>query len=218
LKNAQPISRSARRRLQTRTALIDAGHAVMAEKGLEGATINEITEAADVGFGSFYNHFESKEALFAAVIDSKVEPVCRRLDGLRQHSHDCAELLAAGIRHALRLVCEDRTWGWFIYRIGPWMLRHQAGLVGLMASLIRFGIERGRFRSDDPDMAVTVATGGIIATISAMLYNDIGADGPERVARQCLVLLGIPAEEAEEICRRPLPPLDAVPAREPDAI
>jgi len=216
LKNTQPMSRSTRRRLQTRAALIDAGHAVMAEKGLEGATINEITEAADVGFGSFYNHFESKEALFAAIIEAKVEPVCRRLDGLRQQSRDCAEWLAAGIRHSLRQVTEDSTWGWFIYRIGPWMLRHQAGLVGQMAQLIRFGIEKERFRTSDPDMAVTVATGGIIATISAMLYHDIGEDGPERVAKQCLVLLGISADEAEEISRRPLLPLEAIPAPETD--
>jgi AcrR family transcriptional regulator len=27
-------------------------------------SIQEITEAADIGFGSFYNHFESKEQLF----------------------------------------------------------------------------------------------------------------------------------------------------------
>lgn len=31
-----------------------------------------ITDAADVGFGSFYNHFESKEALFEAGGDSSL--------------------------------------------------------------------------------------------------------------------------------------------------
>lgn len=34
---------------------------VMAAEGADAATINDITEAADVGFGSFYNHFASKE-------------------------------------------------------------------------------------------------------------------------------------------------------------
>jgi AcrR family transcriptional regulator len=45
----------------------------MAEKGLDGVAINEITEAADVGFGSFYNYFESKEAIYQALVDSVFE-------------------------------------------------------------------------------------------------------------------------------------------------
>jgi AcrR family transcriptional regulator len=31
--------------------------------------INDTTQAADVGFGSIYNHFESKEGIFAALVE-----------------------------------------------------------------------------------------------------------------------------------------------------
>ncbi len=64
-------ARAARRPAQTRNPLplLDAAVQLMAEKGMEGGTINEITEAADVGFGSFYNHFESKEAIYAALLE-----------------------------------------------------------------------------------------------------------------------------------------------------
>jgi AcrR family transcriptional regulator len=54
----------------------------MAEKGMEGVAINEITEAADVGFGSFYNHFESKESIYAAVVEWLFEEFGSRLDQL----------------------------------------------------------------------------------------------------------------------------------------
>jgi len=47
-----------------RQALIDAAVRLIAEGGGERASIAEITEAADIGFGSFYNHFDSKEQLF----------------------------------------------------------------------------------------------------------------------------------------------------------
>ena len=57
--------RGARRKRETRARLLDAALRLMAQKGMEGVAINEITEAADVGFGSFYNHFESKEAIYA---------------------------------------------------------------------------------------------------------------------------------------------------------
>ena len=44
--------RGARRKRETRARLLDAALKLMAEKGMEGVAINEITEAADVGFGS----------------------------------------------------------------------------------------------------------------------------------------------------------------------
>ena len=35
--------------------------------------ILEITQAADVGMGSFYNHFESKEQLFEAAVEAVMD-------------------------------------------------------------------------------------------------------------------------------------------------
>jgi len=61
--------RNARRKRETRERLLDAALRLMAERGMAGVTINEITEAADVGFGSFYNYFESKEAIYDAIIN-----------------------------------------------------------------------------------------------------------------------------------------------------
>jgi AcrR family transcriptional regulator len=60
---ASPANRLDRRKAQTRQALIDAAVRLIAEGRGERASIQEITEAADVGFGSFYNHFPSKEQL-----------------------------------------------------------------------------------------------------------------------------------------------------------
>ena len=56
--DAQREPRGERRKRETRSRLLEAALRLMAEKGMEGVAINEITEAADVGFGSFYNHFE----------------------------------------------------------------------------------------------------------------------------------------------------------------
>jgi AcrR family transcriptional regulator len=52
--------------------LIDAAKALFARQGVDNTRINEITDEADVGFGSFYNHFESKEAIVEAVLEETV--------------------------------------------------------------------------------------------------------------------------------------------------
>ena len=56
-------SRAKRRRAQSFESLVQAGLATIAERGLYGTTVEHITEAADVGKGTFYAHFPSKEEL-----------------------------------------------------------------------------------------------------------------------------------------------------------
>lgn len=48
-----------RRKARTRAALIGAAQACIAA-GKTNVPILEITQAADVGMGSFYNHFQTK--------------------------------------------------------------------------------------------------------------------------------------------------------------
>ena len=52
-----------------RERLLDAGVDTFHRRGFNGCGVQEITEAAGVPKGSFYNHFASKEALGAAVLD-----------------------------------------------------------------------------------------------------------------------------------------------------
>jgi len=51
------------KRERTRSALIDSAIKVIATKGFEAASIKEITQAAGLANGTFYNHFEDREAL-----------------------------------------------------------------------------------------------------------------------------------------------------------
>lgn len=65
--SAAPENRNTRRRERTRQALLDGALRAIAADGVEATTITDITHAADVGVGSFYNHFESKEDIVEAV-------------------------------------------------------------------------------------------------------------------------------------------------------
>ena len=70
---APRVSRLDRRKARTRQALIDAAVRLIAEGRGDRASIQEITEEADIGFGSFYNHFDSKEQLFATASEEVLE-------------------------------------------------------------------------------------------------------------------------------------------------
>ena len=62
-------SRTERRKQQTRRSLLEAAQQLLAE-GRTAVSVLDITTLADVGNGSFYNHFATKDELFdAAVMD-----------------------------------------------------------------------------------------------------------------------------------------------------
>jgi AcrR family transcriptional regulator len=61
-------TRRDRRTLATKRKLLDAARAVFAEKGLDLARIDDITERADVGKGTFYSYFRSREELVNELI------------------------------------------------------------------------------------------------------------------------------------------------------
>jgi AcrR family transcriptional regulator len=82
-------NRLERRKHRTRTALIKAAQGFTAV-GRLNVPVLEITQAADVGMGSFYNHFDSKEQLFLAALDENFDLSGALLDRLYPHQR-CAD-------------------------------------------------------------------------------------------------------------------------------
>ena len=62
---ACPISRRDRRRAETRERLYNAAVRLLSEVQFESVTVEMITEAADVGKGTFFNYFSNKEAVLS---------------------------------------------------------------------------------------------------------------------------------------------------------
>jgi AcrR family transcriptional regulator len=216
-------ARGSRRRRETRARLLDAALKLMADRGVDGVAVNEITEAADVGFGSFYNHFPSKEAIHAELIDLVFVEFADALDRSLRGVDDPAEIIAASVRHTLHKSRSDRTWARFLLREGLSAGMLTRGLGVRLLRDIRAGIDAGRFAGDDELVALLTIAGTTLAAIATEVQYDGGAalepemrrrvglpspGLPERVAAAVLRFLGVPAAEARRIARRPLARLD----------
>lgn len=70
MSRARPIGADARR-----AELVAAARDVFARRGYHAAGVADIIEAAGVARGTFYNYFESKRAIFAAVLDEVLAAV-----------------------------------------------------------------------------------------------------------------------------------------------
>ena len=72
-------NRSQKRARRTRKKLKKAALDVFSEKSVDAATVEEITEKADVGKGTLYQHFEDKEEIVVTLIDEAVEHLIERI-------------------------------------------------------------------------------------------------------------------------------------------
>src|SRR5678810_733372 len=67
--------RRERRAAQTRVKLFRSALRLIAKQGLNNVTVEDITEAADVGKGTFFNYFESKEHVFGVMAEIQLGKV-----------------------------------------------------------------------------------------------------------------------------------------------
>ena len=68
-----------RRVRRTRRLLAQAMISLVLEKGYEGVTIRAITGRADVGYATFFRHYESKDALLGEVLEVVLDDLLRLL-------------------------------------------------------------------------------------------------------------------------------------------
>ncbi|MHC4467529.1 MAG: TetR/AcrR family transcriptional regulator [Planctomycetota bacterium] len=71
--NISEKSRSQKRARRTRKKLKEAALDAFNEKSIDAVTIEEITEKADVGKGTLYQHFEDKEEIVVTLVEDAVE-------------------------------------------------------------------------------------------------------------------------------------------------
>ncbi len=193
------------RRAVTRGKLLQAGVRLFSRMGIEGVTIAEITEEAGVGFGSFYNHFESKQSLVDALIASYVDDIDWIFRSPEVATLDVAELISASFRFPLERAKIDPDWGMFFTRTALVMIGGRKGFVTKLGSDIRRGVKAGRFTVKDFDVTLFGLMGANLTWLLAMLNGETKRDESSRIAAFSLQCLGVDPVEAAEIARRPLP-------------
>jgi AcrR family transcriptional regulator len=201
----EPIGRHTRRREQTRAKLITAARTLFARQGVDNTRINEITDEADVGFGSFYNHFESKEAIVEAVLEEVVAAQGAAIDAVTGGFEDPAEVVSAAHRYFVNLARTGPDWAWLLVRMD---VSHDVALAALGPFArrdLRRGIRAGRFRVANEAVALHASGGALLAVMRGVLDGRLRSSADVHHAEGVLRMLGLSAEDAADVARRPLP-------------
>lgn len=89
------MTRREERKQQTRERLLDAGRTLFTKHGFDHTTIDDIAATALVSRGTFFNYFDSKDAVLAALHQTHMDKLPGIIDGLLASDLTTAERLRA---------------------------------------------------------------------------------------------------------------------------
>lgn len=202
------------KRERTRLSLLEAAVAVFAERGVDSATIQDVTQVARVAAGTFYNHFKSKDELLSALALWIGDGFCQRIVESYAHIEDGAERMAIGNRRYIQLAIDTPQWALLLLQLVAAAPEASARIAEYSLADLRLGLKQKRFHVANERAALdliggtigsamrSVATGGAPASSKRVGYDTA-------IATLVLQGLGMESEEATVIARKPLPPLPA---------
>jgi len=191
--------------MRTRQKLIDAAQLMIGRKGVEATTINDITEEADVGLGSFYNHFPSKEELVRVVFADRVEQLAKIFDNISNSVPDPALVVSFIQRIFLEKVRADATWGWFAIHAELALQQMDITFSERARKDLQRGVDQGRFTLESVDIAAQLILATLLALMRAILESRAEPGLVVRSIELQLRMLGVPVDEARAMVRHPLP-------------
>jgi AcrR family transcriptional regulator len=159
---AESPSRVQRRQKRNRAALVKAARRLFARNGFEPTTIADIAEAADLGFGTFYLYFASKEALLEAALDDGIAEIAKALQAPEIAAMPADEALATVSRRYIHLIRSHRS-----------LLAELLNQV--FEGIIQRGVSEGAFTIGDAG----IAAGAIAGMHIQLLFSTEGGSDEE---------------------------------------
>ena len=177
--------------------------------GYEAATMLEIAERADVGAGTVYNYFRSKDDLAIAVLETLMHELGLRIQRVTDTFDDPAQVYAYGIRTVLDTATQDVAWAQMLNRaeviadamfrmMGPFAIRD-----------LRLASQAGRFEVSNAELVWRLTTQALIGAALAITKGQLPASASDQIIVRLLCMTGIGANAAVELAGRPRPALPA---------
>ncbi len=188
------LSRGHKKRERTRHQLIEAGVAVLAEKG-EALTISDVVARAEVSNGTFYNYFADRDELIDALAEHSLISLAAE-SAVQTTDQDPARRFAFATLRVLSRAEEDPTWGRALLRLVDHRRSYSREMIGYLREDLSAGFDEGRFEFGADEVTLDALSGLILMSVRRIVRGDAGADHGERVLERALSILGIAKDDA----------------------
>lgn len=172
---------------KTRAKILDAALAEFGERGFSESSIVSITSRAKVALGTFYTYFDSKEALFAALVQDMSARVRDHVAPALAGARDALDGERLALESYLGFVADNKQ----VYRIideaefvdPPGFRSHYETTARRIAGRLKAGMERGEIGTAD-ELAMEVRAWAVMGVnvFLGLRFGVWGREEPGRVA------------------------------------
>ncbi len=181
---------------ETRSRILESAIKLFSTRGYNKASVDDICAEAGISKGAFYHHFESKQALFLALLDRWLGTIDNAIEASREKTapetfmqmteafpyifETANDGLPMFLEFALQASRDRKIWE---ASIAPYRRYHK-----YFTSLIKKGVEEGSFVEVDPEQASRMIVATAIGLLLQSLLDPKGANW-ERVAQESTNML-----------------------------
>ena len=198
----------ANKRARTRGLLLDCAIDVFSDKGIESASINEITAVAGLANGTFYNHFKDKDELAQASARAIVVEIARELDDAMGSLERGVSRVVVASWAFLRLALEHPAWANVVveqyqrYQFQGEKRDGEPEAFDYMRADIAQAKAQGEIKVEVDDFLLVQISALMVASLRMMLKHGVQQELLNRTCEHVLRLLGLtPAQAKREIER-----------------
>ena len=181
---------------ETRTKIMDSAIKLFSTRGFSAASVDDICEEAGISKGAFYHHFETKQALFLALLDAWLKTIDNAIEASKDKTvpetfmqmteafpyifETAGEGLPMFLEFWLQASRDKKIWE---ASIAPYRRYHK-----YFTSLIKKGVDEGSFVEVDPELASRMIVATAMGLLLQSLLDPKGAKW-DKVARESTNLL-----------------------------
>jgi AcrR family transcriptional regulator len=199
------MPRAVRKRARTRGELVAAAEQLVAKRGLDAVSVDEITEAADVAKGTFYTHFADKGDLAATIANHIRIELEEKITAVNDGVDDAAVRMANGLSTFFAFAVAQPVRARALIRLIPGVVDPEMPINAGVRSDVTLGLKTKRFWVASVNAAVVTLLG--MASAAAMRLTDAAhrvADPyafSSEVLTTALVALGLKRIEAAHLAK-----------------
>lgn len=181
---------------ETRSRIMQSAIKLFSNQGYNKASVDDICTEAGISKGAFYHHFESKQALFLALLDDWLQTIDHAIEASQDKTapetfmqmteafpyifETAGEGLPMFLEFWLQASRDKKIWE---ASIAPYRRYHK-----YFTSLIKKGVEESSFVEVDPELAARMIVATAMGLLLQSLLDPQGAEW-EKVARESTTLL-----------------------------
>jgi AcrR family transcriptional regulator len=192
-------TRQDRRRLRTRDALVSAAEQLFAARGPDAVSIDEIVARANIAKGSFYNHFDDKDALAKEISRAIRIEIEREVDAINKGIADAASRVARALCAFCRFASRNPERVRAMLHLHPSATDPKAPMNEGVRRDVMFGLAAGTFAATSRDAAILFVIGAVQASFhrAGVIGEAATRQLAPAMASHLLQGLGLLPDEAE---------------------